>query len=136
ILRAPEVRQLGLGALLSQAFSVGASGLLASFVMAAGTALLCWLVALLMAGAGLRRALGTPMLAGLLLLAALPGPILGIGLVLLWNRPGEPWLSLYDSPLMLVLAGAGRFLPLGALLTCALLSRHDPEHDEAARLAG
>lgn len=54
---------------------------------------------------------------------ALPGPLVGIGLVVLWNRPAVAWI--YDSGAILVLTGLTRFLPLSAFVALVALSRID-----------
>lgn len=63
---------------------------------------------------------------------ALPGPLIGIGLVVLWNRPAVAWV--YDSGAVLVLTGLVRFLPLAVLVAMAGLLRVDRVLLDAARV--
>jgi len=63
---------------------------------------------------------------------ALPAPLIGIGLVSLWNRPAGA--AVYGSAAMPVLAALARFAPLAALLGAAFIRRLDPALEEAARV--
>jgi ABC-type Fe3+ transport system permease subunit len=83
-----------------------------------------------------RALLSTRSLALLLSLTAIPGPVLGIGLVLFWNRPGAFWRAIYDSAFMGGLAQVASFAPLIIVLGAVLAARHPPAEDEACRLAG
>jgi iron(III) transport system permease protein len=65
---------------------------------------------------------------------ALPGPLVGIGLITLWNRPGWASLGIYGSRWMPVLAALARYAPLGALFLTAAMRRINPLHLEAAEL--
>jgi iron(III) transport system permease protein len=65
---------------------------------------------------------------------ALPGPLVGIGLITLWNGPGWGSLGVYGSRWMPVLAALARYAPLGALVLTAALHRINPRHLEAAEL--
>ncbi|MCJ7549477.1 MAG: ABC transporter permease subunit [Anaerolineae bacterium] len=65
---------------------------------------------------------------------ALPGPLVGIGLIGLWNHPTIAALSIYGSGFMPVLAALARYTPLGALVMIAALRRLNPELIDAARL--
>jgi iron(III) transport system permease protein len=77
------------------------------------------------------------LLALVLLPLAVPGVLFALGEVSFWNHPANPFAAaLYTSPALLVLAGAGRFLPLGVLAARALLARRDEGPSEAARLTG
>jgi iron(III) transport system permease protein len=63
---------------------------------------------------------------------AVPAPLVGIGLISIWNRP---WLgAVYGSCLMPVLASLARFAPLAALALLARLRRTDPLLIDAARV--
>lgn len=63
---------------------------------------------------------------------AVPAPLVGIGLISIWNRP---WLgAVYGSCLMPVLASLARFTPLAALAVLAQLRRTDPLLFDAARV--
>ncbi len=77
------------------------------------------------------------LLALVLLPLAAPGVLFALGEVAFWNHPLNPLAAtLYTSPALLVLAGTGRFLPLGVLAARALLARQDEGPSEAARLTG
>jgi len=63
---------------------------------------------------------------------AVPAPLVGIGLVTLWNRP---WLAgVYDSRLMITLAALARFAPLAAIVLLVQLRQVDPLLLDAARV--
>ncbi len=66
---------------------------------------------------------------------ALPGPVVGITLNELTNRPG--WLgALHDGPALLVIAYVVRFLALGVLALSAAARQVPVELDDHARLDG
>jgi iron(III) transport system permease protein len=67
-------------------------------------------------------------------LFAVPGTIVGVGLIRLWNRPGLD--AVYGTAAMLVLANIGRFLPLGVLLAGAAARQVPPSFEEAAAMTG
>ena len=67
-------------------------------------------------------------------LFAVPGTIVGVGLIRLWNRPGLDWV--YGTAAMLVLANVARFLPLGVLLAGAAARQVPPSIEEAASMGG
>jgi iron(III) transport system permease protein len=102
-------------------------------------------VALAVAAAGLSLLLSLPVArllakgsaglwAAVLLPVALPAPLVGAGLVSLWNRPQTG--QLYTSALMPLLAALARFLPLAAMVMAAFLRRADPLLTDAARVFG
>lgn len=63
---------------------------------------------------------------------AVPAPLVGVGLIQLWNRPGPAgWV--YGSAAMPVLAAVARFAPLAALIVLAHRRRLDPLLFDAAR---
>ncbi len=64
--------------------------------------------------------------------AALPAPLVGIGLITLWNRPGMG--ALYPSLWMPVLAGLTRFAPFAILALLAQHRRIAPMIWDAARI--
>jgi iron(III) transport system permease protein len=59
-----------------------------------------------------------------------PAPLIGIGLISLWNRPATH--AIYVSLLMPMLASIVRFAPVGAIILLAQLRRMDHELIEAA----
>lgn len=67
-------------------------------------------------------------------LFALPAPVLDIGLINFWNRPGLMG-RIYDSPAMLVLGQTAAFLPIATIGLWLALRRLDPCLFEAAQLA-
>jgi len=78
-----------------------------------------------------------PWIEGLTMLTlAVPALLLGIGFIRLWNRPGSPLGALYETPTMVVLAYATRFLPLAVLGLANAFRRLPPEFEEAALLTG
>jgi iron(III) transport system permease protein len=66
---------------------------------------------------------------------AVPATLLGIGFIRVWNRPGAA-IDIYDSELMLVMAYATRFLPIGVLALANAVRRVPVELGEAALLTG
>jgi iron(III) transport system permease protein len=71
----------------------------------------------------------------LFLLFALPAPVLDLGLIRFWNRPGAMgWV--YDSRAMLVLGQTAAFLPVAVLGLLVALRRIEPRLIEAAEIAG
>jgi iron(III) transport system permease protein len=64
--------------------------------------------------------------------AAAPAPLVGIGLILLWNTPWGGWA--YGTILMPLLAALARFLPLATLVVAMRLRRIDPLLEDAARV--
>jgi iron(III) transport system permease protein len=67
-------------------------------------------------------------------LFAMPGTVIGVGLIQVWNRPGLG--EVYGTAGMLVLASAARFLPLGVLLVGAAGRQLSRSIEEAAVLSG
>lgn len=128
---APESKNTGIWTLFDRALNENAW---VTFKLALTAAFIAWGAGLALAVSGLHRVIQGKWLGLFLVPASIPGPILGIGLVLFWNRPGEPWLSLYDSEAMLIFASLGRFLPLGLLLSLMILKRHEKAQEEVAFL--
>jgi iron(III) transport system permease protein len=64
-----------------------------------------------------------------------PAPVVGLGLIVLWNHGGIAG-QIYQSPVIVVLAWLARFLPVAVLLALAALARVPPELEEAAALMG
>ena len=81
---------------------------------------------------------GETALLGLVLLPLAAPPVMfGVGQIRIWNHPANPFAeAMYPSPLLLALAAAGRYLPIGVLAVRALLRRQDEAPSEAARLTG
>jgi iron(III) transport system permease protein len=63
---------------------------------------------------------------------AVPASLTGIGLIVLWNRPGIP--PVYGTLAMPVLAALARFAPLAAIVLLTRLRRIDPLLLDAARI--
>jgi iron(III) transport system permease protein len=63
---------------------------------------------------------------------AIPPPLVGIGLIAIWNRP--LFFDVYDSSLMPVLASLARFSPLAVIVLVAQLRRINPLLIDAARM--
>jgi iron(III) transport system permease protein len=76
-------------------------------------------------------------LADLLFIAlfAVPGTVVGVGLIGLWNRPGMAG-AIYASPIIIVLAYLARFTPVAALLVAAGVQQIPASFEEAAAVAG
>ncbi len=69
------------------------------------------------------------------MLLALPGPLLRVGLIQLFNRPG-PLGYVYDTPLMLILAYSIRFLPVAVILLVPAVRSIPVEYERAALTDG
>ena len=69
------------------------------------------------------------------LLLAMPAPVIGISLIGLLDRPGR-LAMLYDSPAVVVVGYVVRLLPIGVLLLAAAVQRVPRETESAARLDG
>ena len=69
-----------------------------------------------------------------LFLFAVPGTVLGIGLISLWNRPGLGFV--YAGPLVVIIGYVARYIALSSRITAAALARIPPSMEEAARAAG
>ncbi len=63
---------------------------------------------------------------------AVPAPLVGIGLIVIWNRPLP--LEIYGSAWMPVLAGAARFAPLATILVFTQMRQINPLLIDAARI--
>ncbi|MCJ7625880.1 MAG: ABC transporter permease subunit [Anaerolineaceae bacterium] len=63
---------------------------------------------------------------------ALPPPLVGVGLIAIWNRP--VFAGVYGSLLMPILASAARFASLAVVIMTTQLRRIDPLLVDAARL--
>ena len=104
-------------ALGSSLFTALCSGLLAP--------LLAWPVALLLIGRGRCWWLA-------LVPLAVPAPLVGTGLIIMWNSQLLGWG--YGTMLMPVLASLARFAPVAVLALAGMLAARDRELDEAAVL--
>lgn len=69
----------------------------------------------------------------LMLLFALPGTVLGIGLILLWNRSGTSFI--YGSTLVVLLGYIARYTALAARIQGIAFRQIPKSYEEAARLA-
>ena len=66
---------------------------------------------------------------------AVPGTIVGVGLIGLWNQPGL-FGAVYGTDAMFVLAYLARFVPVAALVLAASTRQVPVSHEEAAAVAG
>ncbi len=69
-----------------------------------------------------------------LFLFALPGPVLGIGLISLWNRPATN--VIYGTPVILLLGFLAQYVVLGVWVSKAALASIPRSMEEAAAVAG
>src|SRR5262249_33737285 len=69
-----------------------------------------------------------------LFLFTLPGTIIGIGLISLWNRPSTNWI--YATPALLILGFMAQYTALGARILAVGLAQLSPSLEEAAEVAG
>ncbi len=65
---------------------------------------------------------------------AVPAPIVGLGLIILWNRGWSA--AIYQGPAIVMLAWFTRFLPVAIFLAQGALARVPRELESAAALAG
>lgn len=65
---------------------------------------------------------------------AVPAPIVGLGIIVLWNRAATS--AIYESSIVVVLAWLARFFPLVIFLSQAALARVPRELEHAAALMG
>jgi iron(III) transport system permease protein len=68
-----------------------------------------------------------------LALLAVPGPVVGAGLVAAWGS--SAFEALYDSPAVLVAAALARYLPIATLLVAAASARVGGDTADAAAVA-
>lgn len=68
-------------------------------------------------------------------LFAVPSTIVGVGLILLWNRPGQ-FGAVYGTDVMLLLGYLARFVPVAALALAASARYVPVSHEEAAAVSG
>ena len=66
---------------------------------------------------------------------AVPSTVVGVGLVLLWNRQGMLG-AVYGTDGMVLLAHLARFLPLAAVFAATILRQVPVSHEEASAVAG
>ena len=67
-------------------------------------------------------------------LFALPGTVIGIGLISLWNTP---WTNfVYGTPLIIILGYIAKYTVLSSRMTVAQLAQIPPSMEEAAQIAG
>ncbi len=69
-----------------------------------------------------------------LFLLVLPSPVIGIGLIGLWNRPATDWI--YGTPMMILLGYLAQYLALTSRTTAAALAQIPAAMDEAAAVTG
>ena len=70
----------------------------------------------------------------LLLLFAAPGTVLGVALIVLWNRPGLS--GIYTSVVILLIAYVAHYTPVAVRAVGVALQSISPAVEHAARLAG
>lgn len=69
-----------------------------------------------------------------LLLFTLPGTVIGVGLIALWNRPGTAFV--YASAAMVILAYLAQYIALTSRITLATLVNIPRSLEEAAQMTG
>jgi iron(III) transport system permease protein len=124
------------GATLSEAITRGANSAVRSVLYAAAAATLISALGFFLAYSVHRRAIaGWRWLDGLgLFLFTLPGTIIGIGLISLWNRSFTNWI--YATPALLVFGFMAQYTALGTRILAAGMSQLSPSLEEAAEVAG
>jgi iron(III) transport system permease protein len=69
-----------------------------------------------------------------LFLFTLPGTVVGIGLISLWNTPATNFV--YRTPAITILGYAAQYIVLPTRMTSAILQRIPPSLEQAAQLCG
>ncbi len=67
-------------------------------------------------------------------LFALPGTVIGVGLIGLWNRPSTDLI--YTTPLIILMGYLAKYTALTSRITVSTLAQIPPSMEESARLAG
>ncbi len=67
-------------------------------------------------------------------LFALPSTLIGIGLVLLWNRPSTNFI--YATPIIIIFGYIAQYTALTSRITASTLTQIPPSMEEAAQVAG
>ena len=108
-----------------------------SIVVAAAAATVATAIALCLGYARARARARTAIAVDALMIGlfAVPSTVLGIGLIGTWNRPGVLG-AVYATPVMLVLASLGRFVPVATLVLAAAMRAVPTSHEEAAAVGG
>ena len=66
-------------------------------------------------------------------LFALPGTVIGIGLISLWNRPSTNFI--YGTPAIIILGYLAKYTALTSRITVSMLAQIPPSMEEAAQVA-
>ena len=121
----------------ARALQVAWPELLRSVLMAAVAASVMTVLGLILAYASARgrRGFGTAIDAALLSSFAIPGTVLGVGLIHVWNRP-PPFDWVYGTAVILVFAAVARFAAIAQQVTLAAIVRVDRQFEEAAFVSG
>ena len=69
-----------------------------------------------------------------LFLLVVPSPVIGIGLIGLWNHPATNWI--YSTPAMILFGYLAQYTALTSRITAATLVQIPPSMEEAASLTG
>ena len=72
--------------------------------------------------------------AATIFLFTLPGTVIGIGIIALWNRPSTNWI--YSTPAILVTGYVAQYVALGTRAILAGFAQTPPGMEEAAEVAG
>jgi ABC-type Fe3+ transport system permease subunit len=129
-------REAGGGASYRAALGGAASSIVVSVWTAAVAATIVLAAALMLSylvertGSTRRNTVDT----ALLLLFAAPGTVLGVSLILLWNRPGLT--GIYTSVVILLIADIAHYTPVAVRAVGVALQSISPAVEHAARLAG
>ena len=82
-----------------------------------------------------RRSVGRAVDVLLVVLFAVPGTVVGVGLIGFWNRPG-PLGALYGTDAMMLLAYFARLVPVAVLAIAAAIRSVPVSHEEAGAVSG
>jgi iron(III) transport system permease protein len=118
---------------LHGAWSLAQDDAIRTVILAAFAATIATVFAIILARLASRIGWG-PLLGGLGAGLAVPAPIVGLGLITLWNY--EPVALISQSDAIVLLEWFARFLPVSVFLVQAALARVPRELESAAALAG
>jgi len=127
------LRASGFFASLRGAWDLAHNDALRTILLAALAATLATAFAVALARLAARAGWG-PLLGGLGAGLAVPAPVVGLGLIALWDR--DATAAVYQGPAVVLLAWLARFLPIAVFLAQAALARVPRELESAAALAG
>ena len=127
------IRTSGLVSSFREVWGLAHDDAVRTVALAAATATLATVAAVALVRSATRVGWGAA-LGGLGVGVAVPAPVVGLGLIALWNRGAGA--AIYGSSLVVVLAWLARFFPIAVFLVQGALARVPRELEDAAALCG